>query len=139
MDALLFSTKHETLLLLLFQISQSDWETFDAMDTKFIELVKKAILALDEGNGCSATAIMNHIEANKGVPEGTITIKANQTIHGATKEWVKAVLKEGLERGIVDQVGTSHYKVFYQLPVYFLLKLCCRDLYKSSKLWHVPS
>ena len=116
------------------------------MDTKFIDLVKEAILALDEGNGCSATAIINYIGANKEVPEGTITIKAKQTIHGATKEWIKAVLKEGLESGVLDQVGTSHYKVFHQLLVYFyenctsIMWLRYQPIqYKSSKLCHVPS
>ena len=65
--------------------------------TMYIELVRDAILALDERNGSSAKAVTDHILANHWVPDAS--------------ERVRAALSEGLESGTLDQVGRSHYKV----------------------------
>ena len=67
---------------------------------EYIELVRDAILALDERNGSSAKAITDHILANHWAPGA-----------GGTEERVRAALSEGLESGTLDQVGRSHYKV----------------------------
>ena len=78
------------------------------MDTKdkshanesYIELVRDAILALDERNGSSAKAVTDHILANHWAPGA-----------GGTEERVRAARSEGVESGTLDQVGRSHYKV----------------------------
>ena len=66
-----------------------------------IELVRDAILALDERNGSSAKAITEHIILSKLLSDEV------------AEEQVRAALLEGLERGSFDQVGCSHYKEGY--------------------------
>ena len=78
----------------------------DAMDTKLklsaqpnesgarpecFELVKDAILFLNDPNGSSVRAITEHITANNWVPEGT-------------EEWVRAALSEGVESGTLQRI-----------------------------------
>ena len=64
----------------------------------YIELVKDAILSLNDSNGSSAKAITENIMGNHWVP-------------GGTEEDVREALSEGLQSGILDQVRSSHYKV----------------------------
>ena len=69
---------------------------------EYIQLVKEAILDLDDPNGSTIKAITEHI-------------MANHWVEGVPEELVRAALSEGVESGTLDQVHNSHYKVFHQL------------------------